>query len=99
VRAVAGCALRSARWSHGTGGPNGATFGSVYLVKSGPYYKIGSTNAVGRREYELAIQLPEKAAGLLKTALFYGAVLVAGSFTAVALLGLGVGWLRNPWRK
>jgi len=35
----------------------------------------------------------------LKTALFYGAVLVAGSFTAVALLGLGVGWLRNPWRK
>jgi hypothetical protein len=42
---------------------NGATFGSVYIVKSGRYDKIGSTNAVGHREYELAIQLPEKAAG------------------------------------
>ena len=79
--------------------PNGATFGSGYFVKSGRYYKIGSTNAIGRREYELAIQLPEKAAGPKKTALFYSAVLVSGSFTAVALLGLGVGWLRNPGRK
>jgi len=34
---------------------------SVYLLKSGRYYKIGRTNALGRREYELAIQLPEKA--------------------------------------
>lgn len=34
--------------------------GSVYLLKSGRYYKIGHTNAVGRREYELAIQLPER---------------------------------------
>lgn len=35
--------------------------GFVYLIKSGRYYKIGRTNAAGRREYELAIQLPEKA--------------------------------------
>lgn len=35
--------------------------GSVYLLKSGRYYKIGRTNAVGRRERELSIQLPEKA--------------------------------------
>ncbi len=35
--------------------------GYVYLIKSGRYYKIGRTNAVGRRHYELAIQLPEKA--------------------------------------
>lgn len=35
--------------------------GSVYLIKSGRYYKIGRTNALGRRQYELAIQLPEKA--------------------------------------
>ena len=35
--------------------------GYVYLLKSGRYYKIGKTNAAGRREYELAIQLPEKA--------------------------------------
>ena len=33
----------------------------VYLLKSGRYYKIGRSNAVGRRERELAIQLPEKA--------------------------------------
>lgn len=36
-------------------------FGYVYLMKSGRYYKIGKTNAAGRRERELAIQLPEKA--------------------------------------
>ena len=35
--------------------------GFVYLAKSGRFYKIGKTNAAGRREYELAIQLPEKA--------------------------------------
>jgi hypothetical protein len=42
--------------------PRGAAFeiGFVYLIKSGRYFKIGKTNAVGRREYELAIQLPEK---------------------------------------
>ena len=37
------------------------TFGFVYLLKSGRYYKVGRTNAVGRRERELAIQLPERA--------------------------------------
>ncbi len=35
--------------------------GYVYLVKSGRFCKIGRTNSVGRREYELAIQLPEQA--------------------------------------
>jgi len=35
--------------------------GFVYLIKSGRFYKIGRSNAVGRREYELAIQLPERA--------------------------------------
>ncbi len=35
--------------------------GFVYLLKSGRYYKVGRTNAVGRRERELAIQLPQKA--------------------------------------
>lgn len=34
--------------------------GSVYLIKSGKYYKIGRTNSMGRREYEIALQLPEK---------------------------------------
>jgi hypothetical protein len=34
--------------------------GFVYLLRSGKFYKIGRTNAVGRRERELAIQLPEK---------------------------------------
>ncbi|MFH0971115.1 MAG: GIY-YIG nuclease family protein [Candidatus Micrarchaeota archaeon] len=35
--------------------------GFVYLIKSGKYYKIGRTNSIGRREWELALQLPEKA--------------------------------------
>ncbi len=34
--------------------------GFVYLIKAGRHYKIGRSNAAGRREYELAIQLPEK---------------------------------------
>lgn len=36
-------------------------FGYVYLLRSGRFYKIGRSNSVGRRERELAIQLPEKA--------------------------------------
>jgi hypothetical protein len=36
-------------------------FGHVYLLRSGRFYKVGRSNAVGRRERELAIQLPEKA--------------------------------------
>lgn len=35
--------------------------GYVYLLKSGRHYKIGRSNAVGRRERELQIQLPERA--------------------------------------
>lgn len=35
--------------------------GFVYLIKSGRFHKIGKTNSVGRREYELALQLPEPA--------------------------------------
>jgi hypothetical protein len=34
--------------------------GIVYLFKERRYYKIGRSNSVGRREYELGIQLPEK---------------------------------------
>jgi hypothetical protein len=33
--------------------------GFVYLIRSARYYKIGRSNSVGRREYELGIQLPE----------------------------------------
>jgi hypothetical protein len=33
--------------------------GFVYLLKSGRYYKIGQTSDVGRRRYDLAIQLPD----------------------------------------
>lgn len=40
-------------------GRKDAQLGYVYLMKSSRHYKIGRTNAVGRRERELAIQLPE----------------------------------------
>lgn len=35
--------------------------GFVYLLKSGRHYKIGWTRDVGRRQYDLKIQLPEAA--------------------------------------
>ncbi len=38
-----------------------ADTGFVYLLRSGRYHKIGKTNSFGRRERDLAIQLPEKA--------------------------------------
>lgn len=50
---------------HSAGKENGKSqdvLGFVYLLKSGRYYKIGRSNAVGRRERELAIQLPAPAA-------------------------------------
>lgn len=37
-----------------------AVVGVVYLMRSGKHYKIGRSNAVGRRHYELTIQLPER---------------------------------------
>lgn len=41
---------------------NGPTdSGFVYLLRSGRYFKIGRTNSFGRRERELAIQLPQPA--------------------------------------
>jgi hypothetical protein len=36
------------------------SFGFVYLMRSGRYYKIGRTNHVGGRERDLGILLPEK---------------------------------------
>jgi hypothetical protein len=39
---------------------DGEGFGFVYLMKSGRNYKIGRSNSVGRREYEVALQLPER---------------------------------------
>lgn len=32
--------------------------GFVYLIKSGRHYKIGRTNSMGRREWELGIKIP-----------------------------------------
>jgi hypothetical protein len=43
-----------------TGSTRKAPLGSVYLAKSGRYYKIGRSNAASRREYEIGLQLPEK---------------------------------------
>ncbi len=52
---------RGAEASAEVAGTDEVQIGTVYLLKSGRYYKIGRSNAVGRRERELAIQLPEKA--------------------------------------
>jgi Meiotically Up-regulated Gene 113 (MUG113) protein len=38
---------------------SGENIGFVYLMKSGRFYKLGRSNAAGRREYEIGIQLPE----------------------------------------
>jgi len=38
---------------------SGTSSGFVYLMKSGKFFKIGRSNAAGRREYELGLQLPE----------------------------------------
>ena len=35
-------------------------FGFVYLMKSGRYYKIGKSDCVEKRKYEIGIKLPEK---------------------------------------
>jgi hypothetical protein len=40
-------------------GQKQAPIAFVYLMRSARFYKIGRTNAVGRREREFAIQLPE----------------------------------------
>ena len=37
----------------------GAELGTVYLLRSGRYHKIGKSNSVGRREYELGLNTPE----------------------------------------
>lgn len=37
-----------------------AADGFVYLMKSGKNYKVGHTNALDRRQYEIGVQLPEK---------------------------------------
>lgn len=39
---------------------NGAVVGGVYLMKSGRNYKLGRSNSVGRRQYEIGLQLPER---------------------------------------
>jgi len=41
------------------GADDSAQHGFVYLLKSGRYYKIGHTFDVGRRRYDIAIQMPE----------------------------------------
>jgi hypothetical protein len=46
--------------SPGQTGRTSPTDGFVYLLRSGRHYKLGKTNAFGRRERELAIQLPVK---------------------------------------
>ena len=43
--------------------------------------------------------LPAPVIWTLGTALFFSVVLTMGSFTAVGLLGFGIGRLKRPWRR
>lgn len=47
--------------SYGTSETKPQLVGFVYLLRAGRHFKIGKTNAIERRERELAIQLPERA--------------------------------------
>ena len=38
---------------------NAVATGFVYMMKSGKYYKIGKTNSIDRRQYEIGLQLAE----------------------------------------
>jgi hypothetical protein len=60
VQICAGYLPRSRDECGGTAAPD-VVIGCVYLIRSGRFHKIGRSNCVGRREYELAIQLPERA--------------------------------------
>lgn len=51
---------RTGKSTSNDGKPDDFNLGYVYLMKSGRYYKVGRTTALGRREYELGIQLPDK---------------------------------------
>lgn len=55
------CALPDAPTSSASAAKAESTDGYVYVLKSGKHYKVGRTNALGRREYEIGLQLPEKA--------------------------------------
>jgi hypothetical protein len=56
------CNIHVVRTSRKTPDTNsvGPEIGFVYLTKAGRFFKIGKTNAAGRREREIALQLPEK---------------------------------------
>jgi hypothetical protein len=47
--------------TNGTTPEKNMEIGFVYLIRSGKYYKIGRSNAVARREREIALQLPDRA--------------------------------------
>ena len=61
VLAMCGVADGSAKVPAGHQRDESQEMGFVYLLKSGRFYKVGMTNSAGRRERELAIQLPERA--------------------------------------
>src|SRR6266508_3209671 len=61
VLALCGAASDSGHSEPDDDSDDAEEIGFVYLLKSGRFYKIGRSNACGRRARELAIQLPERA--------------------------------------
>src|SRR6266566_2169025 len=59
VAAICSEVAGDARASEGTREKPSVPVGFVYLMRYGRHYKIGKTNALGRRERDLAILLPK----------------------------------------
>jgi hypothetical protein len=60
VAAICRSVLASRPSAQARTAPPDTSVGFVYLMKSGKHFKIGHSKSVGRRQYDLAIQLPER---------------------------------------
>ncbi|MGE3105608.1 MAG: GIY-YIG nuclease family protein [Lysobacterales bacterium] len=58
VASIVNPAIKIAQDSSERSSPARVRTGFVYLMKSGRHYKIGRTNSLGRREFELGIKIP-----------------------------------------
>lgn len=60
VAAICGTAIKPESEKSEPSSKDDFEIGFVYLLKTGRFYKLGRSNAFGRRERELSIQLPDR---------------------------------------